>query len=147
MKRILQRKLCKNLRIICRPVFKFTRIKERLLLSLSSLLAWLEFLFRTISNAFSEAAFPSPLRGKFMNILKGHQYKFWSNMTDNIYFLHYDSSALLLVLELFYYFSLVIKCYYLLNHSTRLYFWFFIWHYTKNRITSSVADGIKFVWM
>ena len=39
------------------------------LLSLSSLLAWLEFLSRTITNTFRGSPLPSPPHGKGMNIL------------------------------------------------------------------------------
>ena len=43
-------------------------MKDIRLLSLSNSLAWLEFLSRTLTNAFSGAPLPSPPHGKSMNI-------------------------------------------------------------------------------
>ena len=45
-------------------------MKDFSFLSLSSLLAWLEFLSRTIRNAFNRAPLSSPPHGKDMNIIK-----------------------------------------------------------------------------
>ena len=64
-KRILERRLCKNLRIVYRLVFEVSRVNERFsfTIALPSLVAEVELLSRTVTNVFSGTPFPSPPRG------------------------------------------------------------------------------------
>ena len=58
-------------------------MKDFRLLSLSSLPAWLEFLSRTITNAFSRAPLPSPPRRKGKNIFS--VFHFFSRRTVTLF--------------------------------------------------------------